>query len=108
VTGRVARISPNEITVLRQKGGVPVTISRDRVRSIVVMLEGDIAGRLRTAAVRSLIQAARDLSDPKKVGGDQKSAANHIAFAQAVISKLEGGDPQVIWDSLQDSGITIE
>jgi hypothetical protein len=108
LTGRIASASPNEITILRDQTGEPITIGRDRVKSIVVMQEGDVAGRIRVAAVKALINAARALSDTRHVGGNQEVAANQIAFAQELISKLKSGDPENIWDTLQIMGINIE
>lgn len=108
LVGRIANASSEEITLLRENTGEPITIARDRIKSIVVMQEGDVAGRIRVAAVKALIQAARALSDTRHVGGNQEVAANQVAFALALISRLKEGDPENIWDTLQIMGINIE
>lgn len=108
LVGRVVSVTPDLITLLRDKTGEPVSIARDRVRSIVVMQEGDVAGRLRVTAVRALANAARALADTRHVGGNQELAADQIALALSLIPRLQRGNPDDVWELLQIMGIDIE
>lgn len=107
-TGRIVNATEDTLTMLHHQTGEPKTINMDRIRGMVVMFEGDIGGRARMLAVRTLFQAARSLADPKHVGGNVEHAADLIAFVLEMFPDLKKGNPQKIWDEMQASGTELE
>jgi hypothetical protein len=107
LVGRITAVSSSEVTILHDKSGEPTTLHRGRIRGIVVMKEGDVAGRARITAVRALGQAAKALADPNHVGGNQREAADLLAFVVALIPALQKGDAEHIWSTLQALGAEI-
>ena len=107
LVGRVTSVTPELVTILHEKTGEPTILHRERIRGIVVMQEGDVAGRIRVAAVRALQQAACALADPNHVGGNQREAADLLAFVLEITPALKSGDPQRIWTALQTMGADL-
>jgi hypothetical protein len=107
LVGRVVSVSDEVVVLLREKTGEPIELNRERVRGIVVMHEGDVAGRTRMAAVRALVKAARYLADPRHVGGNQEAAANQVAMALKMVPALAKGDGDIAWLELRASGVDI-
>jgi hypothetical protein len=107
LVGRVTNVTPELVTILHEKTGEPTVLHRERIRGIVVMFEGDVAGRLRVVAVRALQQATRALADPSHVGGNQREAADLLAFVQEILPALKNGDSQRIWTALQTMGADL-
>lgn len=107
-TGRIVNTTSETVTMLHFQSGEPKTINLDRIRGMVVLIEGDVGGRSRMIAVRTLFQAARALASPKHVGGNIERAANLIAFVLEMFPDLKNGDPQKIWVEMQASGTELE
>lgn len=104
LVGRIVSVTSDVVTLLRDKTGEPVTLSRERIRGIVVMKEGDIAGRTRVHAIRALIRAARLIADPRHVGGNQAAAADQIAMVLEMMPALAKGDGDMAWIELKANG----
>lgn len=107
-TGRIVSTTNETLTMLQIQSGEPKTINLSRIRGLVVMSEGDVGGRNRMVAVRTLVNAARALASSRHVGGSIERAADLIAFVMEMFPELKNGDPQKIWDEMQISGINIE
>lgn len=106
-TGRIVGVVGNVMTLLHPERGTPLEVNLDRIRQIVVMVEGNNGARLRVIAIRCIVQAARALANPKRVGGDLQRAADLIALAMELFPELRKGNPAPILEELRESGVDI-